>query len=264
MLARDLRTEKAGDRAMKVVAVVPVFNHAGAVGEVLRALRGNGLPVVLVDDGSDADEARLLDELAKPPVVLARHEENRGKGAAVMTGLALARELRATHVLQIDADGQHDAKAIPRFLSAAMDNPGALIAGFPCYDASVPRGRLLARYLTHVWVWINTLSRSIRDSMCGFRVYPLAATLPLLPALRHAARMDFDTEVIVRLAWAGVPILNLPVAVRYPPGGISHFHLLRDNLRLSAMHARLFFGMLSRLPLLIARHFGKESPRHEQ
>ncbi|MDR2787010.1 MAG: glycosyltransferase family 2 protein [Candidatus Accumulibacter sp.] len=252
---------------MKAVAVVPVFNHAGAVGEVLRALRGNGLPVILVDDGSDADEARLLDDLAarlpddpsKPPVVLARHEENRGKGAAVMTGLVLAGELHATHALQVDADGQHDPAAIPRFLSAAAANPGAIIAGFPRYDASVPRGRLFARYITHVWVWINTLSRSIRDSMCGFRVYPLAATLPLLPALRHATRMDFDTEVIVRLAWAGVPILNLPVAVRYPPGGISHFRLWRDNLRLSAMHARLFFGMLSRLPLLAARHFGKGS-----
>jgi glycosyltransferase involved in cell wall biosynthesis len=242
---------------MKTVAVVPVFNHAGAVGEVLRALRGNSLPVILVDDGSDPDEARRLDDLAKPPVVLVRHEKNRGKGAAVMTGFALARELHATHVLQVDADGQHDAAAIPRFLAAAADSPGALVAGFPRYDASVPRGRLLARYLTHVWVWINTLSLGIRDSMCGFRVYPLAATLPLLPALRHAMHMDFDTEVMVRLVWAGVPILNLPVVVRYPPGGISHFHLWRDNLRLSAMHARLFFGMLARLPLLVARHFGK-------
>jgi glycosyltransferase involved in cell wall biosynthesis len=112
---------------MKVVAVVPVFNHAGAVGGVLRALRGNGLPVILVDDGSDADEARLLDELAKPPVVLARHEENRGKGAAVMTGLALAHELHATHVLQVDADGQHDPEAIPRFLAATLtDNANRL------------------------------------------------------------------------------------------------------------------------------------------
>lgn len=259
MLARDLRGKKTGDHAMKVVAVVPVFNHAGAVEGVLRALRGNGLPVILVDDGSDADEARLLDELARPPIVLARHQENRGKGAAVMTGLVLAHELHATHVLQVDADGQHDPEAIPRFLAAAVDKPGALIIGFPRYDASVPRGRLLARYLTHIWVWINTLSRSIQDSMCGFRVYPLAATLPLLPALRHAARMDFDIEVVVRLAWADAPILNLPVAVRYPPDGISHFHLLRDNLRLSAMHARLFFGMLSRLPRLVARRFGKGS-----
>ncbi|MDR0440648.1 MAG: glycosyltransferase family 2 protein [Candidatus Accumulibacter sp.] len=242
---------------MKAVAVVPVFNHAVAVEKVLHALRENDLPIILVDDGSDADEARRLDDYAKPPVVLARHEKNRGKGAAVMTGLALADELRATHVLQVDADGQHDARAIPRFLAAAAGSPGALIAGFPRYDASVPRGRLLARYLTHVWVWINTLSLGIRDSMCGFRVYPLAATLPLLPALRHATRMDFDTEVIVRLAWAGVPILNLPVAVSYPSDGISHFRLLRDNLRLSAMHARLFFGMLARSPLLVARHFGR-------
>ncbi|GHU20338.1 hypothetical protein FACS189475_09020 [Betaproteobacteria bacterium] len=123
----------------------------------------------------------------------------------------------------------------------------------------MPKGRLYGRYLTHVWVWINTLSLRIPDSMCGFRIYPLAAVMPLLPVLARASRMDFDTEILVRLDWAAAPIVNLPVAVRYPVGGLSHFQPLRDNLRISAMHTRLFFGMLHRFPQLLARHWrGKE------
>ncbi|MDR3212886.1 MAG: glycosyltransferase family 2 protein [Azoarcus sp.] len=245
---------------MKTVAVVPVFNHGETVGEVVRGLRAHGLPVILVDDGSDAATARTLDalaaEAAPEAVALLRHPENRGKGVAVMRGFRHAYEGGASHALQVDADGQHDLDAVPAFLSASAQHPAAVVAGCPRYDASVPKGRKYARYLTHVWVGINTLSTRIADSMCGFRLYPLAPTVALLPALTHARRMNFDTEILVQLDWEGVPVVNLPVAVRYPAGGISHFRLWRDNLRISAMHARLFFGMLRRLPRLIGRHFG--------
>lgn len=81
------------------------------------------------------------------------------------------------HVTQIDADGQHTCADIPRFIAAkAQATPDAIINGTPVYDASVPKGRLYGRYLTHVWVWINTLSLQIHGAMCGFRVYPLACT----------------------------------------------------------------------------------------
>ncbi|MDR2031673.1 MAG: glycosyltransferase family 2 protein [Azoarcus sp.] len=242
---------------MKTVAVVPVFDHGERAGAVVHALRAQSLPVILVDDGSGEATARALAALAtdgEPAVTLVSHTENRGKGAAVMTGLRAACARGASHVLQVDADGQHDLEAVPRFLEAAARHPAAVIAAYPRYDASVPRGRLYARYLTHVWVWINTLSRRICDSMCGLRVYPLAATMPLLPALAHARRMDFDSEIIVRLDWADVEIINMPVAVRYPDGNASRFRPWRDNARISAMHARLFFGMIPRMPGLLMRH----------
>src|SRR6185295_10895949 len=88
--------------------------------------------------------------------------------------------------LQIDADGQHDAPDIPKFLARARAKPGAVICGVPVYDESVPMGRLVGRYATHVWVWINSLSLEIRDSMCGFRVYPLAPVVRLFGAARPA------------------------------------------------------------------------------
>ena len=246
---------------MKTAAVIPVFNHGETVGAVVATLRGYGLPVILVNDGSHADCARILQTLADtattktslPPVHLLVHPENRGKGAAVMTGLRYAHEQGFSHTLQVDADGQHDLAAVPAFLAESGRQPEAVINGCPRYDASVPKGRLYARYLTHVWVWINTLSLRIPDSMCGFRVYPLAAVMPLLPVLAHVNRMDFDMEILVRLDWAAVPLVHLPVAVRYPADGISHFQPLRDNLRIAAMHTRLFFGMLRRFPKLLLR-----------
>ena len=174
-----------------------------------------------------------------------------------MAGMRQAATLGASHILQIDADGQHDTHDEPRFLAESAAHPDAVINGRPVYDESVPLGRLVGRYATHVWVWINTLSLDIADSMCGFRVYPLAATLALLDRESVGTRMDFDIEIIVRLHWAGVPIRTVPTRVTYPMDGVSHFRLWRDNARISAMHTRLFFGMLWRLPRLLVRRVRK-------
>ncbi|MDR2625893.1 MAG: glycosyltransferase family 2 protein [Zoogloeaceae bacterium] len=245
---------------MRLVALIPVFNHGERVGMVVDALRALDLPVILVDDGSNDATARVLTALAAKTaeITLLQHAENRGKGAAVSTGIEYAaRQLQASHVLQIDADAQHDLAALPDFLQAAARQPEAAIVACPRYDESVPRGRLYGRYLTHVWVWINTLSLHIVDSMCGLRVYPLAAVLPLLPALARARRMSFDVEILVRLDWADTPIVNLPVWVRYPENSRSHFRPWHDNLCISRMHARLFFGMLRRMPHLLCRRWRK-------
>ena len=242
---------------MKCCAVVPVYNHEHAVGAVVAALRAHGLPVLMVDDGSRAECAAVLDRLAAADagVTLLRRAQNGGKGAAVSDGLCAALEAGYTHALQIDADGQHDTADVPRFLAAAKATPDRAIIGCPVYDASVPKGRLYGRYATHVWVWINTLSFRIADSMCGFRVYPLDVVVPLLRRTRIGRRMDFDVEVLVRLDWAGLRICNLPTRVRYPEDGVSHFRPLADNLAISWMHTRLFFGMLPRMPRLLLRHF---------
>ncbi len=238
---------------MRPVVVIPVYNHEHAIGAVVAQVRARRLPVLLVDDGSQPSCAAVLDALAEQPqVTLVRHPVNGGKGAAVMTGLKEAARLGYSHAVQLDADGQHDLRDLPRFLAEADAHPHALVTGQPQYDASVPKGRLYGRYLTHVWVWINSLSLAIKDSMCGFRVYPLAETLPaLVPSI--GKRMDFDPEIAVRLVWRGVHVINLPTAVTYPLDGVSHFDVLWDNVRISGMHTRLFFGMLWRLPVLLWR-----------
>jgi glycosyltransferase involved in cell wall biosynthesis len=234
--------------------VIPVYNHEHAIGAVVAGVCEQGVPVVLVDDGSSQACADVLQRLsAAPDVTLVRHEVNRGKGAAVVTGLRTASTLGYTHAVQIDADGQHTVSDVTRFIDEARQHPDAVICGRPIFDASIPRSRYYGRYLTHGLVWLETLSFELVDTMCGFRVYPLAMTLALLERTGVGPRMDFDTEVLVRLHWRGVRTRWLATQVRYPLDGVSHFRLFRDNVRLTLMHVGLVLGMLVRLPLLLWR-----------
>ncbi len=241
---------------MKLCVVIPVYNHGDAIGRVVAAVREHDLPCLLVDDGSEPICAARIRELAAETPEIVRTiclGINQGKGGAMMAGFREAARLGYSHTLQIDADGQHDGDDLPRFVLLAAEHPQAVICGVPIFDDSVPKGRLYGRYATHIWVWINTLSFTIRDSMCGFRVYPLAPTIALIDDVAIGRRMDFDVEIIVRLYWRGLAVVNQPTRVRYPLDGVSHFRLWRDNLMISRMHVRLFFGMLLRFPLLLWR-----------
>ena len=239
-----------------ICAIVPVFDHERAIGDTVFGLRGLGLDVILIDDGSGPECARELDRQAAldSAVRVVRLPVNRGKGAAVMAGLRLASSAGYSHALQIDADGQHDRSVLPSFIAASHSEPRAVICGAPVFDASIPRHRLVLRYLTHVMVWINTLSFDIRDSMCGLRIYPLSTVLAILDSDRLGERMDFDIEVLVRMHWRGVQLRWLPVAVGYPTDGVSHFRIAADNWRITCMHTKLFLGMLVRLPHLVFRY----------
>jgi len=240
----------------RACAVIPVYNHEHAIAAVLDGVLAHGLHCVLVDDGSSHGCAAELDRLAAAypgQVALERHAVNQGKGGAVLTGFARAARDGYTHVVQVDADGQHDVADIPRFLDLARAHPAAVVVGCPVYDETVPALRFYARYLTHVWVWINTVSLTIRDAMCGFRVYPVAPVLALAGRRRLGLRMNFDIEILVRLYWDGVGIINCPTRVGYPSDGVSHFKAWTDNVLITRMHVALFFGMLPRLPSLLAR-----------
>ena len=240
----------------KPCVLIPVYDHEHAIGAVLAGVLAQGLPCILVDDGSGPSCARVLDDLAAAhpgQVRLERLALNQGKGAAVLAGFEAAARAGYTHALQIDADGQHKVADVSRFIALGQRHPQAVIVGYPEYDASVPALRLYARYLTHVWVWINTLSFAIRDSMCGFRLYPLAPVLALTRRQAIGRRMNFDTDILVRLHWDGLPMINLGTPVGYPSDGVSHFRVWLDNVLITRMHTVLFFGMLRRLPQLLAR-----------
>lgn len=237
--------------------VIPCYNHGSTMDGVLEQLEVYELPCIIVDDGSQQETADELERLNQKYawVTLVRHRLNQGKGGAVLSALREAKRQGYSHGLQVDADGQHSLEDVPRLLAEMRSYPDQIISGQPVYDDSVPKLRLYSRYITHVWVWIETLSFSIRDSMCGFRIYPIEAVLRLADRTELGRRMDFDTEIMVRLYWEGTTSRFVPTRVVYPENGISHFDVWRDNLRISWMHTRLFLSMLPRIPGLIARHF---------
>jgi glycosyltransferase involved in cell wall biosynthesis len=242
---------------MRLGLIVPFFNHEGAIRRTIAALKVHGYECWLVDDGSDARCAPVLEEIAAHEsawLKLIRCPVNRGKGIAVLSGFKAAYAAGCTHALQIDADGQHDFTAIPRIAQLARENPAPIITGVPVFDDSAPASRRIGRKLTTLWVRINTLSTRIEDAMCGFRVYPLASIVALATRASFGSRMEFDPEILVRAVWAGIPLVSMPTHVTYPSDGVSHFKMWRDNVRISWMHTRLFFGMLWRLPALLARN----------
>lgn len=226
--------------ASRYCAVVPTYDNPETVARVAAALANEVETVFVVDDGSGPVAREVCAALHAPPrIQTVRRDRNGGKGAAVLTGLDVARQAGFTHALQADADGQHDLSRAAAFIETSRREPRALILGHPVYDESAPRVRRSAREITRFWVDIETGRGTITDAMVGFRVYPVAATLGLPVAGR---RMDFDVEVAVRFAWSGQPIVNLPVGVRYlsaEEGGRSHFQPIRDNIRLAWMHSRL-------------------------
>ena len=249
---------------MKLCAIIPSYNHVQNIGLIIEGLRAENLPIFIIDDGSNDTARKALDAFhTKAGCIEVHHfSRNQGKGAAVMHGFRLAEAAGYTHALQIDADGQHDLKAIPRLIALASAHPDALISGQPIYDASIPMGRKIGRWVTHIWVWIETLSFRITDSMCGFRIYPLAPINALMKHREPGRYMEFDTEIMVRLFWQGVDPVMTPVSVIYPPDNTSNFRLWRDNWRISLMHARLFLTMLLHMPAIIQRRHAPDTPSH--
>ncbi|WP_305462592.1 glycosyltransferase family 2 protein [Photobacterium leiognathi] len=234
--------------------LIPCYNHGATVPAVIDTLTSYDFPIIIVDDGSELATQKILSEQAKRPnIIIVTLPKNQGKGGAVIAGIKQADLLGFSHALQIDADGQHDLAALPKLLEASQAHPEALISGQPIYDDSVPKSRLYGRYATHIWVWIETLSFNIKDSMCGFRSYPIRPIVNVINHNKLGLRMDFDTEIMVRFYWDDGDIRFIDTKVIYPEDGISHFDALWDNVKISWMHTKLFFGMLPRIPKLIKR-----------
>lgn len=239
-------------------AIIPVYRHEGTVEAVAKEIIKKGLHVFIVDDGNTPEAKKVLEDIAQriPEITLISYAKNCGKGYAVSKGIEAASEAGFSYAIQVDADGQHDLGALEFFVKASKKHPGNLIAGFPQYDESVPKSRENGRKITNFWIAIETLSFDIPDAMCGFRIYPIEPTLPVIRKLSEF-RMGFDIEILVRLKWRNVKMNFYPIQVRYPENGISNFRMVRDNISISWLHTKLFFGMVFRLPILLLRKIKK-------
>jgi len=240
------------------LVLIPSYNPGRLVDATVRAAREQWSPVWVVVDGSTDGSAERLQAMAAadPGLRVIALPENRGKGAAVLEGISQAAAAGFTHALTMDSDGQHPAGLIPEFMRASQAWPEAMVLGRPVFAADAPRLRVNGRKVSNGWANLETLWAGIGDSLYGFRVYPIAPLMRVMANQRWMRRFDFDPEAAVRLAWAGVPPINLDAPVRYfraDEGGVSHFNYLRDNALLTWMHTRLFLGFLLRLPRLLLR-----------
>ncbi len=245
---------------MKLLVLIPSYNSgARLLCRTVQAALAHWPEVWVVIDGSRDDSAAALQELAPehPRLQVLALATNQGKGAAVLHGATRARAAGFTHVLTMDADGQHPAESIPRFAELAAACAGAAVFGCPRFGPEAPALRIQGRKISNSWAALETLGWGLGDSLFGMRLYPLDALLAAFATTSWARRFDFDPEIAVRLAWAATPIAVLPTPVRYltpEEGGVSQFRYLRDNTLLTWMHIRLCCGFARRLPLLLWRH----------
>lgn len=238
---------------MKYCIVVPHYQHEILFKQFLPKLAGLDLPCIVVDDGSDEASVNQVSEAlqAYPNFHLVKHQSNRGKGATVITGCYHASAMGFTHVLQLDADGQHNIEDAAEMLRYSELHNRTIISGKPYFDESAPKARVYGRKITDFWVALETLSFRVKDGLCGFRVYPIKEFEHLIDNYYFGPRMDFDPELLVKAVWANIDLHFVPTKVVYHENTVSHFDYLRDNLMLIKLHTRLMFGMLVRLPHIL-------------
>lgn len=223
----------------KTLIVIPFYNHFSCFKQVAKRFASEKQDILVVNDGSTVIETNQLVQLCKKySFSYIFSGKNSGKGAAVLMGMQYALAKGYTHLLQIDADGQHSISDIKKFLKKSAEYPDSIINGNPIYGKEAPKSRLYGRKITTFWVSIETGGAKIGDTMCGFRVYPLHLIKKIIPIL-YFKRMGFDTEIIVKSYLNKINIIDIPTCVKYPKSGMSHFRPLHDNLLISIMHASL-------------------------
>lgn len=235
--------------------LLPSYNSGDQLCHTLEKVLPLWRPVYVVVDGStDGSDAAAKAKFGQEnDCHFLRLSRNSGKGGAVFAGLKMAEQHGITHVLVMDADGQHSEESIAPFMQKSFVHPHAMILGVPVFGPDAPGERVNGRRVGNWWANLATWWGGIHDSLFGLRVYPVKPARRIMDAIRTARRFDFDTELAVRLYWEGVEPINLPAPVRYPDpaeGGVTHFQYFRDNLLLVGTHTRLFFGMLARIPRL--------------
>ena len=227
--------DRHDNRAIKLLIVIPVFNHAGTLREVVAGALAVCGDVLVVDDGSTDESTEVLKGL---PVRLIRHAKNRGKGKAILAAAAEARRLGMSHIITIDADGQHDPADVSRFIPVIRENPLAIVIGKRIFNSkTVPFSSRFGRGFSNFWLRVET-GYSLKDTQSGFRAYPVI----ILEWLKlHEKRYSFEIEVLVKAAWARVALKEVDISVYYPESEkrISHFRPFMDNLVLTVLNTRL-------------------------
>ena len=241
------------DFLQSVWCVVPVYNNPGTVADVVRRCCATVPNVLVIDDGSDEPVQDLLDDTA---ATVLRHEKNRGKGEALLTALHFIEEQGGEWMIALDADGQHHPEDLVNFFPMLGTHPSSILIGTRDFTApNVPASSRFGRSFSNFWVQLET-GKSVEDTQSGFRAYPVA----LISQLKlNSAHYDFEIEVLVRAAWAGIGLHSVNISVWYPPKAerISSFHPRRDNLRLTRLHTRLVGRRLLPWPArrLVKREF---------
>lgn len=221
-------------KRLKVCVIIPTYNNAKTLGRVIDSVLAYTPEIIVVNDGSTDATPQIL--LGYPQLTVVAHAANKGKGMALRNGFAKARELGFDYAITIDSDGQHFASDIPVFLNELEARGDALlIGGRNMAQQGVPKKSSFGNNFSNFWFWFETGIR-LQDTQSGYRLYPLHK----IPSKYFTIKFEFEIEVIVRSAWRGVPVKNVPIQVLYDPAErVSHFRPFKDFARISILNTVL-------------------------
>ena len=226
----------------RVCVIIPTYNNAGTIAQVISDVAVYCKDVIVVNDGSTDETAVILKRLSIP-ITLISYPQNKGKGHALVKGFHKAKALGFSHAITIDADGQHFAADIPLFINKMEENPEAIIVGCRnLTEKNMPRQNTFANRFSNFWFRLQT-GINLPDTQSGFRLYNLKALRQLSLI---TSRYEAELELLVFAAWAGCPISSVNVRVYYPPTEerVSHFRPVYDFFRISVLNTILCVGAL--------------------
>ena len=218
---------------LKVCVIIPTYNNAGTIAGVISSVQQYTANIIVVNDGSTDATKHLIAGITEINTV--NYEPNRGKGWALRTGFKKAIELGYQYAITIDSDGQHFAKDLPVFIKKLQEDGPALIMGARNMSTAenVPGKSSFGNKFSNFWYKVET-GINLPDTQTGYRLYPLE---PISKMKFFTRKYEFEIEVIVRLAWAGVKVVSVPITVYYPPAEerVSHFRPFKDFSRISVV-----------------------------
>lgn len=247
----------AAFREAKCCVVIPTYNNAATLQEVIQNVSRYTQEIIVVNDGSTDGTHAILDALEGVQVV--SYSPNQGKGMALRQGFAHAHNQGYQYAITIDSDGQHYPEDLPKFLEKLREEPNAIIIGARNMDqSSVPGKSSFGNKFSNFWFRFET-GYNVPDTQSGFRLYPLK---PLSNLKFFTRKYEFEIEVMVRAAWRGVNVCSVPVKVYYPPAEerVSHFRPFKDFSRISVLNTVLVtLALLYHIPVRLLRNLQKKN-----
>ncbi|QLC66792.1 DUF2062 domain-containing protein [Flavobacterium sp. LPB0248] len=219
--------------------IVPTYNNQKTLKKVLDSIIDFTTNIIVVNDGSTDSTSEILKSYSQLTQI--QHPKNLGKGRALRNGFRKALELDFEYAITIDSDGQHFAADIPVFLEAIQNEPNTLLIGSRnMTQENVPKKSSFGNKFSNFWFKFET-GIKLDDTQSGFRLYPLR----LLPKRFYTNKFEFEIEVIVRAAWKGIVVKNIPIQVLYDPAErVSHFRPFQDFTRISILNTVLVTNAL--------------------
>ncbi len=251
----DSATQKKLLHDRGICVIIPTYNNGGTIGQVVSGVLQECSDVIVVNDGSTDDTAKILQTF--PTVTIVSYTQNCGKGYALKRGFKKARQMGFAYAITLDGDGQHYPQDIRLFLKANQEHPGALIIGSrDMTGVTRSKGSSFANRFSNFWFYIQT-GRSLSDTQTGYRLYPIRKLhgMSLL-----TSRYEAELELLVFASWHGIRLEPISIDVYYPPQEqrVSHFRPFADFARISILNTILcFLAVVYGLPLRIYHFLAK-------